>query len=73
MVCDSSEAAIRAMDAPNGERVEKLLTSLIGARISAGQFDNCDITMRELNVIKQTIIAAYGGVFHTRLKYPEGN
>jgi len=72
MICDSSEAAIRAMDAPNGERVEKLLTSLIGARISAGQFDNCDITMRELNVIKKTIIDAYGGVFHSRVKYPEG-
>lgn len=72
MICDSSEAAIRAMDAPDGERVEKLLTSLIGARISSGQFDNCDITMRELNIIKKTIIDAYGGVFHSRVKYPEG-
>ncbi len=72
MICDSSEAAIRAMDAPDGERVEKLLNSLIGARISSGQFDNCNITMRELNIIKKTIIDAYGGVFHTRVKYPEG-
>jgi len=72
MICDSSEAAIRAMDAPDGERVEKLLTSLIGARISSGQFDNCGITMHELNVIKQTIIDMYGGVFHQRVKYPEG-
>ena len=72
MICDSSEAAIRAMDMPDGERVQKLLNGLVAARIAAGQFDNCNITMHELSVIKETITSAYGGVFHTRIKYPEG-
>lgn len=72
MLCDSSEAAIRAMDNPNAERVDKLLRSIISARIEGGQFDDCDITMRDLDVIRQTIMDAYGGHFHKRLRYPDG-
>ncbi|MBR2967199.1 MAG: HDIG domain-containing protein [Clostridia bacterium] len=72
MICDSSEAAIRAMDQPDGDKVDKLLRKLISDRLESGQFDNCEITMRELNAIRETIINAYGGLFHKRLQYPEG-
>ncbi len=72
MLCDTGEAAIRAMTDPDGEKVDKLLTGLIRSRIEAGQFDNCDISLRDLDLIKQTIINAYGGLFHKRLQYPSG-
>ena len=72
MICDSSEAAIRAMDRPDGERVDRLLRSIIADRISKGQFDNCSISLKDLDMIRQTIISAYGGLFHTRVKYPGG-
>lgn len=72
MICDSSEAAIRAMDKPDGERVEKLLRAIIGERIAQGQFDECKLSMLDLEVIRKTIISAFGGVFHQRVKYPGG-
>ena len=72
MICDSSEAAIRAMDHPDGERVDRLLRGIIADRISRGQFDNCPISLMELDIIRQTIISAYGGLFHHRIKYPGG-
>lgn len=72
MICDSGEAAIRAMDKPDGERVNNLLKDLISARIAAGQFDQCDISLKELNTIRETMVAAYGGLYHKRLKYPGG-
>ena len=72
MICDSSEAAIRAMDRPDGERVDRLLRGIISDRISRGQFDNCSISLKELDIIRRTIISAYGGLFHTRIKYPGG-
>ena len=72
MICDSGEAAIRAMDNPTGERVDKLLKSLIDSRIAAGQFDNCDITLRDLNTVRRTIVDSFGGIYHQRLKYPDG-
>lgn len=71
MICDVSEAAIRAMDSPDGEKVDKLLTSLINERITAGQFNNCDISLRDLDTIKRAIINSYGGLFHKRMSYGE--
>lgn len=72
MICDSGEAAIRAMDKPDGERVDKLLKSLIDSRVEAGQFDNCDISLRDLNTVRQTMVDAFGGLYHKRMKYPGG-
>lgn len=72
MICDSAEAAIRAMDNPDGERVDKLLKAMIDERLRLGQFDNCDITMQELNTLRAAIVGAYGGLFHKRIKYNNG-
>ena len=72
MICDASEAALRAKGAPTHEVAEEIVSSIISDRIKRGQFDNCDITMRDLNVIKQTIVGLYGGVFHARVQYPSG-
>jgi len=72
MLCDAGEAAIRSMDSSDGEKVAKLLTGLIENRIVAGQFKNCDISLKELEIIKNTIISAYGGLYHKRVQYPDG-
>jgi len=69
MLCDVSEAAIRAMDKPDGQKVDELLTGLIHERIKAKQFEKCEISLKDLNTIKETIIKAYGGLYHSRLSY----
>lgn len=73
MIADTSEAAIRSMKEPSPEKVEKFLTTLINDRVISGQFDNCDISLRDLDTIKRTIINAYGGQFHERIAYPDGS
>ncbi len=72
MVCDAAEAAIRASGKPTAEEVDKLITNIINDRIAKHQFDNCDITLKDLNIIKNTIINVYGGHVHSRVKYPSG-
>ncbi|MCH5158834.1 MAG: HDIG domain-containing protein [Clostridiales bacterium] len=72
MICDAAEAAIRAMDNPDGERVDKFLRKMIDERLRLGQFDNCSITMRDLNTLREAIVGAYGGLFHKRIKYNNG-
>lgn len=71
MLCDACEAALRARKPAAGE-VDALVGGIINDRIARHQFDNCEITMRDLNTIKQTIIGLYGGVYHERVKYPSG-
>ena len=69
MICDSAEAAIRAMDNPTGDKVDRLLRGMIDDRLKQGQFDNCEITMKDLTAIRLAIVGAYGGLFHKRIKY----
>ena len=72
MICDACEAALRSRNKPTAAEVDALVSGIINDRIARKQFDNCDITMRDLNVIKQTIIGLYGGVYHERISYPSG-
>ncbi len=72
MICDAAEAAIRAMDNPDGERVDNFLRKMIDERLKLGQFDNCSITMKDLNALREAIVGAYGGLFHKRIKYNNG-
>ncbi len=70
MIADASEAAARTLKDRTPENVEKVVRSVIEERMDLDQFGDCDITMRELTVIKETIVDALSGVHHHRVKYP---
>ncbi|MCL2556695.1 MAG: HDIG domain-containing protein [Firmicutes bacterium] len=72
MICDTAEAAIRAASTDDMTKKEEIIYKLIQDRIALGQFDNCDITLKELYIIKDTILSAFSGVHHKRIKYPDG-
>ncbi len=73
MICDAAEAAIRSKGKISSEEVEKMVGNIIADRIAKKQFDNCTITLKDLNVIKNTIVDIYGGHVHKRVKYPSGS
>ncbi len=70
MIADAAEAATRAAADRSPESVERTCRAIIEERMDLGQFDECDITMRELTIIKQTLVEALSGVHHHRVKYP---
>lgn len=72
MICDGCEAAVRSLSDRSHQSVEKMVKAIIDERlIRFRQFDDCDITIRELDIIKDTITQALGSVYHDRVKYPE--
>ena len=71
MICDSSEAALRALSVDNRMKAEEIVGNIINDRLKYKQFDNCDITMKELNIIKETIVSVYIGISHKRIAYPD--
>ena len=70
MIADASEAAARTLRERTPENVERMVRSVIEERMDLDQFVDCDITMRELTTIKETIVDALSGVHHHRVKYP---
>lgn len=71
MIADAAEAAARASGDRSPENVEKLCRSIIEERMDLKQFDECDITIRELSTIKMTLVEALSGVHHHRVEYPD--
>ncbi len=71
MIADASEAAVRTLPDRSPEKIEAFVRGIIEERLDLGQFDNCNITMRELTVIKSTIVSQLSGVYHSRVAYPK--
>jgi putative nucleotidyltransferase with HDIG domain len=70
MLADSAESACRAMPEPNASRIESLVHSLAMKRLTDGQFDDCDLTMRELERIERKLVKTLLGIYHGRIPYP---
>ena len=56
-----------------GSRAEEIVDNIVNERLMLDQFSDCDITMKEIDAIKSTIITTYLGIRHKRVKYPEIN
>lgn len=71
MIADASEAAARSLSNRTPEKVAALVSSIVEERMNLEQFVDCNITLRELNVVTQTVINQLAGVYHSRVKYPK--
>ncbi len=71
MLADSVEAAVKALSKPSPSKVEGLIQKIIRERLDDGQFDECNLTLKDLNSIKNSFTKILGGMFHSRIEYPE--
>jgi hypothetical protein len=70
MLADSTEAAVRASQDRSQERIDALVESIIQERMAEGQFDECDITLRDLRVIAESFKSSLRAIYHPRIEYP---
>ncbi len=71
MIADASEAATRALVDRSRENVLTMVRSLVNERMTLGQFEECEITLMELNVVINTVVNSLTGVYHSRIEYPK--
>ncbi|TWT46013.1 7TM receptor with intracellular HD hydrolase [Phycisphaerae bacterium RAS1] len=71
MICDAVEGMVRAMPEPTPGRIEDTVSRLVQKRLLDGQFDECDLTFRDLQTIENSIIKSLNSIYHARIKYPE--
>jgi membrane-associated HD superfamily phosphohydrolase len=70
MLADAVESACRAMTEPTASRVETLVHELALKRLLDGQFDECDLTIRELDLVERSMVKSLLGIYHGRIAYP---
>jgi putative nucleotidyltransferase with HDIG domain len=71
MLADCTEAAVRASGSSQKEKIREIIEKLIKERGEDKQFDECDITQKDLAAIKDAFINVYQGMYHERIQYPE--
>ena len=70
-VADSVEAAVRSMSQPTPEQIEELVRKIISDRLQDNQFNECDLTLKELEKVTNSLCESLKGIFHSRIEYPE--
>jgi len=71
MLADSVEAAIRSLQKSTPGRLEGLTRKIIKEKLHDGQLDECDLTFKDLDRIATAFVRVLGGIFHSRIEYPE--
>ena len=71
MLADAVEGATRAMEEPTPSRVEAVVHNMSMKRLQDGQFNQCDLTMRQLNIIEESLTKSLCAMYHGRITYPK--
>lgn len=71
MLADSCEATVRAAPDRSGDKIREIIEAIIRERMEEGQFDECDLSLRDLRVVADSFALTLGAVYHPRVEYPQ--
>jgi len=70
MIADSCEAAARSLAEPTAENIRFIVTKIVDAIIADDQLGECDLTLREVTQIRESMIKSLVAIYHSRVDYP---
>lgn len=70
MLADSTEAAVRSISDPTKGKIEEMVNNIIKDKLYSGQLDDCDLTLKDLNIIRKTFLKGFNSIYHQRIEYP---
>ncbi|MCM3765325.1 HD family phosphohydrolase [Neobacillus niacini] len=70
-IADSVEAAVRSLSQPTPEAIESLVRKIVTDRLQDGQLNECDLTLKEIEMVTHSLCETLKGIFHSRIEYPE--
>ncbi len=71
MIIDGIEAATRALKEKNRDTIREVIEKMVQAKIDDGQLDNAALTLREITIIKETLLEKLMNIYHVRIEYPK--
>lgn len=71
LLADMLEAEARTLNNPIASRIKNMTQNVINRNLVNGQLDDCNLTLRELNKIKDVFSRILTGMFHNRIEYPD--
>lgn len=71
LLADSLEAEARTLNNPTSSRIKNLTQNVVKRNLENGQLDECNLTLRDLDKIKDVFSRILTGMFHNRVEYPD--
>jgi putative nucleotidyltransferase with HDIG domain len=70
MLADGVEASVRSLSSQDEPTIRAMVGRIIDERLDDGQFDECDLTLRDVERIREAFVAQLLGMYHQRIAYP---
>jgi hypothetical protein len=70
MIADAVEAASRTILEPTAPKIRAMIQTIVDDCLRDGQFDECDLTMRDLALVVDALEHTVTMIFHHRIDYP---
>jgi len=71
MLADTVEGAVRSLPEVTPTKIEAVMHNMAMKRLQDGQFDECDLSLRELSQIEAAMSKALSAHYHGRIAYPK--
>ena len=71
MLADGVEASVRSLESRDEPAIRAMVARIIEERLSDGQFDECDLTLRDIERIREAFVGQLLGMYHQRIAYPQ--
>ena len=71
MLCDTLEAASRSLKDYSAKSMSDLVERIVKSKMNDGQFEDADISLKELNIVKNVLKSYLQQVYHARIVYPK--
>jgi len=71
MLADAVEGTVRSLSEVTPTRLEAVVHNMTMKRLQDGQFDECDLSLRELSQIEASISKTLAAHYHGRIAYPK--
>lgn len=69
MLADSVESASRTLVEPTSSRIQSLVDQIAMKKLLDGQFDQCGLTLQQLDQLKSSLVKSLTAIYHGRVKY----
>jgi cyclic-di-AMP phosphodiesterase PgpH len=71
MLADSVEASVRSLSSHEEPAIRGMVARIVAERLEDGQFDECDLTLRDVERVREAFVAQLLGAYHQRIAYPQ--
>ncbi len=71
MLIDGIEAATRSLKEKSVDNIRELIEKMVEQKIRSNQLINADLTLREITILKATLLEKLVNIYHVRIEYPK--